>query len=437
MTMSMRRRTRRSSSDSSRPQRYVRRHQGPCDRRRRHPRHHSRARAGRARAASRPAGLPALRPDLRHLDGRHPGLRPLRPGSAARRAARRALLGGGAVDLRPQPVPADPQRRRAARREVRRRAARPRPPPVPRGQAPRGHEAGPDHPRLRHARPRPLLLQESQGARRARRGRTALGRRARDLRRPDLLRATRAGRPRARRRRRRGPATPPCAPSPRSSRFHPAAEVTLVSLGTGQRTRKRTFAEVRDWGLLEWARPIIDVVFDGVSDAVDYQLTQVLGEGHYWRLQLELTRSQRPPGRRERAEPGGAARAGEGADRRPLGRPRRDRGRALNSIAAQRASPLLAPISERRAPCRPARSRPPSRAHDRVGHAEAALAAVRAVAAKIVVTTRPRPSTIGPPELPEITRPRREVIAPPHRSAAVGVLRSTFGVVPSRPAATS
>jgi hypothetical protein len=32
------------------------------------------------------------------------------------------------------------------------------------------------------------------------------------------------------------------------------------------------------------------------------------------------------------------------------------------------------------------------------------------VAAKIVVTTRPRPSTIGPPELPEITRPRNEVI---------------------------
>jgi uncharacterized protein len=74
-------------------------------------------------------------------------------------------------------------------------------------------------------------------------------------------------------------------------RFHPAAQVTLVSLGTGQRTHKRTFADVRDWGLLEWARPILDVVFDGVSDAVDYQLTQVLQQGHYWRLQVELTHS--------------------------------------------------------------------------------------------------------------------------------------------------
>jgi hypothetical protein len=31
------------------------------------------------------------------------------------------------------------------------------------------------------------------------------------------------------------------------------------------------------------------VVFDGVSDAVDYQLLHILGEECYWRLQVELT----------------------------------------------------------------------------------------------------------------------------------------------------
>src|SRR5215211_1060379 len=72
-------------------------------------------------------------------------------------------------------------------------------------------------------------------------------------------------------------------------RFQPAAEVSLLSLGTGQRTRKRRFADVKDWGLLEWARPILDVVFDGVSDAVDYQLRHALTDGSYWRLQVELT----------------------------------------------------------------------------------------------------------------------------------------------------
>jgi patatin-like phospholipase/acyl hydrolase len=74
-------------------------------------------------------------------------------------------------------------------------------------------------------------------------------------------------------------------------RFQPGAEVVLLSLGTGERTRRRTFDEIEDWGLLEWARPLLDVVFDGVSAAVDYQLRHALGEGRYWRFQVELTRA--------------------------------------------------------------------------------------------------------------------------------------------------
>lgn len=71
-------------------------------------------------------------------------------------------------------------------------------------------------------------------------------------------------------------------------RFQPTAEVLLLSLGTGERTRKRSFDEVKDWGLAEWAKPILDVVFDGMSDAVDYQLRHALDDGRYWRLQVEL-----------------------------------------------------------------------------------------------------------------------------------------------------
>ncbi len=72
-------------------------------------------------------------------------------------------------------------------------------------------------------------------------------------------------------------------------RDSPGAAVVLVSLGTGQLTRPLPWEEVKDWGLLEWARPLIDVVFDGSSDVVDYQLTQVLGEGRFLRFQTELT----------------------------------------------------------------------------------------------------------------------------------------------------
>ena len=71
-------------------------------------------------------------------------------------------------------------------------------------------------------------------------------------------------------------------------RHQPGAEILLVSLGTGQLTRPLRYDDVKDWGLAEWAKPVLDVVFDGVSDAVDYQLQQVLHE-RYWRLQIALT----------------------------------------------------------------------------------------------------------------------------------------------------
>ena len=77
-------------------------------------------------------------------------------------------------------------------------------------------------------------------------------------------------------------------------RWSPGAEVVVLSLGTGQRTHQRQWDEVKDWGLLEWARPILDVVFDGISDAVDYQLRQVLPEDRYWRLQIELEGARDP-----------------------------------------------------------------------------------------------------------------------------------------------
>ena len=35
-------------------------------------------------------------------------------------------------------------------------------------------------------------------------------------------------------------------------------------------------------------RPLIDVVFDGVADTVEYQLTQILGPGAYDRFQTDL-----------------------------------------------------------------------------------------------------------------------------------------------------
>ncbi|MFL5819383.1 MAG: patatin-like phospholipase family protein [Solirubrobacteraceae bacterium] len=84
-----------------------------------------------------------------------------------------------------------------------------------------------------------------------------------------------------------------CVVNPAMSAYAEArrdgAEVALLaSLGTGQQTRPIDSRSARRWGELAWARPLIDVVFDGMSDVVDYQLRQLLPAGRYFRLQVEL-----------------------------------------------------------------------------------------------------------------------------------------------------
>ena len=64
----------------------------------------------------------------------------------------------------------------------------------------------------------------------------------------------------------------------------------LLSLGTGEHTRRLPYDKVKDWGQLEWARPLIDVVFDGGQDAVDLQLQALLSD-RYVRLQTQLDRA--------------------------------------------------------------------------------------------------------------------------------------------------
>lgn len=62
----------------------------------------------------------------------------------------------------------------------------------------------------------------------------------------------------------------------------------LVSLGTGELSLRMPYEEARTWGLAKWAQPILDVVFDGVSDAVHYQLQQLIPEDMYYRIQPKL-----------------------------------------------------------------------------------------------------------------------------------------------------
>ncbi len=74
-------------------------------------------------------------------------------------------------------------------------------------------------------------------------------------------------------------------------RLDGAAPRFVLSLGTGSQTRPIHQADAAGWGLLEWVRPVIDVVFDGVSDTVEYQLGQLMAAGSVVRLQTQLDKA--------------------------------------------------------------------------------------------------------------------------------------------------
>jgi len=75
---------------------------------------------------------------------------------------------------------------------------------------------------------------------------------------------------------------------------HPdATDFLVVSLGTGELTSCLPYEETKNWGVVRWAMPVLDLVLDGVSRTVDYQLRQLLPDiparcKRYYRFQTTL-----------------------------------------------------------------------------------------------------------------------------------------------------
>jgi predicted acylesterase/phospholipase RssA len=71
-----------------------------------------------------------------------------------------------------------------------------------------------------------------------------------------------------------------------------ADDVLVISLGTGEPTEGLPWKDAKDWGLIGWARPLLDVVFEGVSDTVGYQLEQLCpaidGKSRAYRFRVAL-----------------------------------------------------------------------------------------------------------------------------------------------------
>lgn len=71
-----------------------------------------------------------------------------------------------------------------------------------------------------------------------------------------------------------------------------AKEMVILSLGTGQVETPYYYDEAKDWGAVQWIRPVLSIMMTAVSETVDYQLKQmfdaVKAPGQYLRLQSDL-----------------------------------------------------------------------------------------------------------------------------------------------------
>ncbi|HUA20564.1 MAG TPA: patatin-like phospholipase family protein [Bryobacteraceae bacterium] len=84
-----------------------------------------------------------------------------------------------------------------------------------------------------------------------------------------------------------------CALVEARTTFPGAGAYLVVSLGTGTLMRNLPLAVAKYWGSVRWAKPLIDIVFDGVSSTVDYQLRELVPDSPnpgklYYRFQVQL-----------------------------------------------------------------------------------------------------------------------------------------------------
>ncbi len=66
-------------------------------------------------------------------------------------------------------------------------------------------------------------------------------------------------------------------------------DITVLSIGTGDRTRIIPFEKAHHWGLIQWAQPLIGVALDGSADVCEYVTSQII-QSRQLRLQFKLDR---------------------------------------------------------------------------------------------------------------------------------------------------
>lgn len=77
---------------------------------------------------------------------------------------------------------------------------------------------------------------------------------------------------------------------------HPKAkDMMIVSLGTGSQSKSYEYKKVKDWGKLQWIKPVIEIMMSGGSTTTDYHLNQIFDtldnekdKSSYYRLEPEV-----------------------------------------------------------------------------------------------------------------------------------------------------
>ena len=71
-----------------------------------------------------------------------------------------------------------------------------------------------------------------------------------------------------------------------------AKGMVILSIGTGAVEKPYYYPEAKDWGAVQWIRPVLDIMMSAVAETVDYQLRQmfdaIAAPEQYLRLQAQL-----------------------------------------------------------------------------------------------------------------------------------------------------
>lgn len=69
-------------------------------------------------------------------------------------------------------------------------------------------------------------------------------------------------------------------------------KMVILSLGTGFTKKEYDYDKAKDWGMIQWVKPLIDIMMSGVAEVVDYQLKQIFESGgiqnQYLRINTKL-----------------------------------------------------------------------------------------------------------------------------------------------------